>query len=112
MLARYRVVHLDTGETWEVEAPFADDARRVVGWRIGACQITLVREAPLAEIEYPKIAIQLSPPKAGHGHICPVCNVTLVEKPASEYWWHCPSCDLLYHEWEKQFYRDGEILES
>ena len=111
-MPRYRVVHLDTGETWEVEAPFADDARRVVGWRIGACQITLLRNGPFAEIPHPKIAAQLLPPQPGHGHICPDCNVTLVEKPASEYWWYCPSCDLSYHEWENRFYRDDELWES
>ena len=31
-MPRYRVIHRETGETWEVEASFAEDARQVVGW--------------------------------------------------------------------------------
>jgi hypothetical protein len=26
-----------------------------------------------------------------------------------ELWWQCPSCDLLYQEWENQYYRADEL---
>ena len=108
-MPRYRVIHKMSGETWEVEADFSEDARTIVGWSVGLCQIILLREGPFAEIKPPKVAVQISPPKPGSAHICPDCKVTLLEKDGQEFWWMCPSCDLVYHEWENQFFREDDL---
>jgi hypothetical protein len=109
-MPRYRVIHRHTGETWEVEASFAEDARQVVGWPMGVCKVFLLREGPFAEIVPPQIAKQISPPNPGSSHICPDCKVSMLEAThQGEFWWQCPSCDLLYQEWENRFYQPDEL---
>ena len=108
-MPRYRVTHKISGETWEVEMPFSDDARRVVGWPVTDCWIVLMREGSYAEMPPPKVAVQIKPPEVGRAHICPDCNVTMMDKHDQEFLWQCPSCDLFYHEWENQFYKPDEL---
>ena len=108
-MPRFRVVHQETGEAWEVEASFAEDARQVVGWPMGVCKVTLW-EGPFAEIIPPKIAKQVAPPKAGSSHICPDCCVSMLEVTGrGEFWWQCPNCDLLYQEWENRYYKGDDL---
>jgi ribosomal protein L37AE/L43A len=109
-MPRYRVVHQQTGETWEVESTNADKPREIIGWPAGDCKVKLVRQGPFAEIEPPKVAKQITPPKPGSSHICPDCTITMVENfDRGELWWQCPACDLLYHEWENQYYRADQL---
>ena len=109
-MARYRVVHQQTGETWEVESVSAEDARQIVGWPIGVCKVILLLEGPFAEIIPPKIAAQVTPPNPGSSHICPDCKVSLLEAVGQgEFWWQCPACDLLYQEWENRYYTTDEL---
>ena len=108
-MSRYRVIHKISGEVWEVDAPFADDARRMVGWPMGICRILLLRIGPFAELIPPKVAVQLTPPKTGSAQICPDCHVTMVEKSGQEFWWECPSCDMIYHEWDNQSFSKDEL---
>ncbi|HBY06388.1 MAG TPA: hypothetical protein DEH22_00825 [Chloroflexi bacterium] len=111
-MARYRVVHLRTGETWEVETSLAGEARRVVGWPSELCRVSLKHRGPFADIEPPQIARQIVPPKPGSSHICPDCHITMIENnEKGDFWWQCPSCDLLYHEWENLYYRDDGFKE-
>jgi hypothetical protein len=109
-MPRYRVIHHQTGETWEVEASFAEDARQVVGWQAGVCEVTLLQQGPFAEIEPPQIAKQVKPPNPQSSHVCPDCKVSLLEAEGQgEFWWQCPSCDLLYQEWENRYYKADEL---
>ena len=107
-MPRYRVVHRDTGEIWEVEAQSADDARRVIGWELGTCRVILLSKEPFADIKPPKVAAQITPPIPGTAYICRDCNVTL-SRSENRLWWFCPSCGLLYHSEEKQYYREDEL---
>lgn len=107
-MPRYQIVHRDTGETWEVEAPSAEQARLVIGWELGTCRIYLTRQDSDINLEPPKVAAQINPPTPGTGYICPVCHVTL-NRSENWLWWHCPSCDLLYHSEEKRFYHQDEL---
>ena len=109
-MPHFRVVHRDTGETWEVEASDAEIAREIVGWPQGVCDVSLFLEGPFVKFESPNIAKQISPPKPGSSLICPDCKVSLIEaKIQGDFWWQCPACDLLYHEWENRFFRADEI---
>lgn len=109
-MPRYRVIHNQTGETWEVEASKPADACTVIGWPMGVCRVMLKLEGPFAEITPPKIAKQITPPNPGSSHICPECQVSLLEADGQgEFWWQCPSCDLLYQEWENRYYRQGDL---
>ena len=109
-MARFLVVHLMTGEMWEVEAVTAEGAREVVGWPVDDCSVAELIEGPFAEIIPPQIAKQVSLPKLGSSHICPECEVSMIEfVGAGEFWWQCPSCDLLYQEWENRFYKSDEL---
>ena len=109
-MPRYRVIHRQTGETWEVEASSAEDALQVIGWPTADCSVSLLIEGPFVEIKPPKIATQVAPPNPGSSHICPDCQVSLLEaSDRGEFWWQCPSCDLLYQEWENRFYRNDEL---
>jgi hypothetical protein len=109
-MPRFRVVHRDTGETWEVEASGADLAREIVGWPKDVCEAILLLKGPFASIEPPNIAKQISPPAPGSSHICPECKVSLIEASVQgEFWWQCPSCDLLYQEWDNRYYRADEL---
>jgi hypothetical protein len=109
-MARYRVIHRQTGETWEVEASFAEVARQIIGWPDSVCKVYLMKEGPYAEILPPKVAKQIRSPKPGSSHICPDCKVSMIEDSGQgELWWQCPSCDLLYHEWENRYYYSDEI---
>ena len=109
-MPRYQVVHRQTGETWEVEASYAEDARQVVGWPMDVCIVMIRHEGPFAEIIPPQIAKQVALPKPGSSHICPDCKVSMIEAAGSgEFWWQCPSCDLLYQEWENRFYKSDEL---
>ena len=49
-MPRYRVRHRITGEEYEVEAPYAQDACERLGWMIGDCYVQLVREGPFTDI--------------------------------------------------------------
>jgi hypothetical protein len=95
-MPRFRVIHKISGEEWEVEATCLEDARKAVGWPMGVCRILMIRRGPFAEILPPKVAVQLSPPHPGS------------EKDSQDFWWQCPSCDQLYHEWENKFYKNLE----
>ncbi len=53
-MPRFRVIHRQAGETWEVEASYAENARQVIGWPLGICSIQLMLKAPFEEIEPPK----------------------------------------------------------
>jgi hypothetical protein len=109
-MSRYRVVHQQTGETWEVEAALPEDARQIVGWPEDVCRIQRLNRGPFTEIEPPKVAKQITLPKPGSSPICPDCHITMVEKKKSgDFWWQCPGCDLLYHEWENQYFRADQI---
>jgi len=108
-MPRFRVIHRFSGETWEVEATCAENARQSVGWSVDVCRILMLVRPPYAEIIPPKVAIQITPPVSGSYQICPVCFVTMIERTDYEFWWQCPSCDRLYHEWENKFYEAGEI---
>jgi len=109
-MPRYRVVHQQTSETWEVESSNADDAREIIGWPPGDCKIQRILKGPFAEIEAPKVAKQIAPPKPGSSHICPDCTITMVENfDKGELWWQCPACDMLYHEWENQYFRADQV---
>lgn len=109
-MPRFKVIHHQTGETWEVETHTPDEARRVVGWPEGICNVTLMKDEPFAELEPPKIAKQVTPPRPGSSHICPDCQVSLFEASSQgEFWWQCPSCDLFYHEWENRYYKTEEL---
>jgi len=110
-MPRYQVVHQATGETWEIEVPLADDARDVVGWPKGVCRVLLMIDGPFVDLQPPKIAEQITPPTQGVTPVCPECNMTMMEKSSSEFWWYCPACNLRYQEWENQFYNcDDEIV--
>lgn len=109
-MPRFRVEHRRTSESWEVEASNAEIARQVVGWPINICRVYQLREGPFAEIQPPQIAKQITPPRPGSSHICPECQVSMIEASGQgELWWQCPSCDLLYQEWENQYYRTDEL---
>jgi len=109
-MPRYRVVHRHTGETWEVETSSAEAARQVVGWPIDVSKIALLTDGPFAAIEPPKIARQIAPPKPGSSHICPECNVSMLEAiDQGEFWWQCPSCDMYYQEWENRYFQADEL---
>jgi hypothetical protein len=107
-MPRFRVIHLSSGEEWEVEAGNQVDALNSVGWTAEVCQVFQLERGPYAVIDPPKIAVQTVPPIPGRVHICPDCNVTLVEKKGDDFWLRCPSCDLLYHEWENKIYRNRQ----
>lgn len=107
-MPRYRVVHRDSGEIWEVDAAFADDGRRLIGWELGTCRVMLLSEGPFANIEPPRVAVQITPPIPGTAYICRDCNVTL-SRSENRLWWFCPSCELLFHSVERQFYREDEL---
>ena len=110
MTLRFRVIHRQSGETWEVKASSADNARLAVGWSQKECKVISLIDGPFAEIQPPKIAKQIKPPQPGTSHICPDCKVSMLEEEGQgEFWWRCPSCDLLYHEWENKFYRSDEL---
>ena len=46
----YRVTNRITKETYDVEAPFAQDACERLGWTIGDCYVELLRESPFSNI--------------------------------------------------------------
>lgn len=52
-MPRYYVENRATGEAYEVEAPYAQDACERVKWMIGNCYIEVIREGPLTKIEEP-----------------------------------------------------------
>jgi hypothetical protein len=108
-MPRFRVRHNSSCEEWEVEAPDQDVARQVVGWPGEVCQIFMLGRGPFAEIKPPKVAVQVSPPLEGSVHVCPDCIVTMVEKTGEDFWWQCPACDQLYHEWDNAIYRSGDV---
>lgn len=108
-MSRFRVIHTYSCEEWEVEAENNQVARKVIGWPAEVCQVYLLRRGPYAKISPPQVAVQLSPPVCGRYQICPDCNVTLVEKVGEDFWWQCPSCDLVYHEWENKIFRSNDI---
>jgi hypothetical protein len=108
-MPRFRVTHNSSGETWEVDTEFSDDARQVVGWKLVDCRVFLLRDGPFSEIVPPKVAVQVAPPKPGTVPICPDCNATMLEKDGQEFWWTCSSCDLVYHEWDNQFFQAGDL---
>jgi len=49
-MPRYRVTNRATKESYEIEAPFAQDACRRLGWLIGFCHVALVREGPYSDL--------------------------------------------------------------
>jgi hypothetical protein len=61
-MPRYFVQNRATKESFEVEAPFAQDACQRLGWRIGDCFVKLLEERPFSDISQ-------KPEKA-----CPFCG--------------------------------------
>ena len=110
-MPRYHVIHQLTSETWQVEAAFADDARRTVGWNVGSCRVVLAPEDEWIEFKNGRVAAQVIPPAVGKGIICPDCNITMTEKSDQECWWRCPACDLMYYELENRFYCEDDLVE-
>lgn len=109
-MKRFRVIHCQTGEIWEVEASDAENAREVIGWPEEVCVASPFTTGPFAKIIPPKVATQIKPPRPSSSHVCPDCNVSLVEiKGRGEFWWQCPSCDLLYQEWENRYFHADEL---
>lgn len=49
-MPRYRVRNRITGEVWQAEAPFAQDACERLGWMIGHCHAELTREGPYTDL--------------------------------------------------------------
>jgi len=49
-MPRYLVQNRVTKETYEVEAPFAQDACEKLGWTIGDCYVKLLREGPFSHL--------------------------------------------------------------
>jgi len=47
-MLRYRVTNNKTGEMEEIEAPYAQTACDILGWPIGDCNVTLLREGPFS----------------------------------------------------------------
>ncbi len=45
-MPRYRITNRITGDCYEVEAPFAADACKVLGWQIGDCHVKQLRSGP------------------------------------------------------------------
>ena len=46
----YHVTHRATRETYELEAPYAQDACEALGGMVGDCHVHLVREAPFTDL--------------------------------------------------------------
>ena len=57
-MPRYRITNRVTGETAEVEAPYAQDACNRLGWMIGNCHVKLLREGPFTRPE-PSIKVAM-----------------------------------------------------
>ena len=108
-MPRFRLIHKSSCEEWEVEAEDRLVARKVVGWPEEVCRVYQLERGPYAVINPPKVAVQIVPPLPGRVHICPDCNFTMIEKAGDDFWWQCPSCDLLYHEWENKILRNEDI---
>jgi hypothetical protein len=53
-MPRYRIGHRPTGAFRELEAPFAQDACTLAGWKIGDCHVELIREGPLTYPDRPE----------------------------------------------------------
>lgn len=49
-MPRYRVTNRVTGETAEIEAPFAQDACEWLGWPIAMCYVKMLREGPFSDL--------------------------------------------------------------
>ena len=49
-MPKYRVTNRITGEQFEVEAPYAQDACDQLGWTIGDCHVKVLREGPFADL--------------------------------------------------------------
>lgn len=49
-MPRYRITNRAKKETYEIEAPFAQDACEQLGWLIGECFVTCIREGPFTNI--------------------------------------------------------------
>lgn len=67
-MPRYRVTNRITKETYEVEAPFAQDACERLGWLIRDCHVQLLREGPLSRLDEPPrpapyLPVDLIPPR-------------------------------------------------
>ena len=107
-MPRFRVIHKSSREEWEVEAGDRTGAVRIVGWPKDVCKVVQLARGPYAKINPPKVAVQITPPIPGRIHICPDCNLTLIESQREDFWWRCPSCDLYYNEWEQKIIRNGE----
>ncbi|NVM22983.1 MAG: hypothetical protein HWN68_14530 [Desulfobacterales bacterium] len=45
-MPRYRVENKVTGDVYEVEAPYAQDACERLGWHIGFCHVKCIRDGP------------------------------------------------------------------
>lgn len=52
-MPRYYIERRDTGEAWEVEAPYAADGCERLGWLIGMCYVRVIREGPLTKDDPP-----------------------------------------------------------
>lgn len=108
-MSRFRVIHSVSEEEWEVEADNEAGARCTIGWPENLCRVYLLRRGPYTVISSPKVAVQVLPPLPGKFHICPDCNVTMIEKTGEDFWWKCPSCDLVYHELDNKTFRSNDI---
>ena len=46
----YRVTHRATREAHTVEAPYAVEACKALGWMLGDCHVALLRESPFTDM--------------------------------------------------------------
>ncbi|MBN1669379.1 MAG: hypothetical protein JW862_19980 [Anaerolineales bacterium] len=108
-MARYRVEHKRTKEVWEVEADYAEAARLAIGWRLGDCLVYAWQQPPFAELQPPRVAVQVVPPEPGADQICPECNATMYQDREQPVWQRCPACELIYHTLEHRYLREEEL---
>lgn len=57
-MPRYRVTNRVTGERFEVEAPYAQDACERLGWMIGNCHVKLIREGPFTDLSQRPVKVR------------------------------------------------------
>jgi len=56
-MPRYKVKNQVTGDVYEVEAPYAQEACEKVGWHIGFCWVKCIREGPHTHLEQEPVKV-------------------------------------------------------
>jgi len=49
----YQITNRATGQSHEVEAPYAQEACERLGWRVGECHVQVLHEGPYTRAEAP-----------------------------------------------------------